>query len=87
MKVRILTGRTHQIRVHLKYLNCPVVGDSLYFKSDRKFPSATLMLHSRRLSIFIRPGERMTFKTPLPLRFKEMMKVLHRDFKKTIPED
>ncbi len=85
VKVRILTGRTHQIRVHMKYLNCPVLGDPLYFKSDKKFPSATLMLHSRKLSIFVRDGQRMTFKAPLPERFKKIMKILHRDFKKVIP--
>lgn len=88
MKVRILTGRTHQIRAHMKYLNCPIVGDSIYFKTDRKFPNATLMLHSRRLSIIVnKEGRRMNFKTALPDRFRQMMEVLHRDFKKTVLSD
>lgn len=51
MRVRIKTGRTHQIRVHMKYLGCPILGDSIYNKPDKNFPSATLMLHSVQLKI------------------------------------
>lgn len=51
MRVRIKTGRTHQIRVHMKYLGCPILGDSIYNKSDKNFPNATLMLHSVQLKI------------------------------------
>lgn len=35
-KLQLLTGRTHQIRVHLSYYNCPIIGDSLYGGSDDK---------------------------------------------------
>ena len=51
MRVRIKTGRTHQIRVHMKYLGCPILGDSIYSKPDKNFPYATLMLHSVQLKI------------------------------------
>ena len=51
MRVRIKTGRTHQIRVHMKYLSCPILGDSIYNKPDKNFPNATLMLHSVQLKI------------------------------------
>ena len=51
MRVRIKTGRTHQIRVHMKYLGCPILGDSIYNKLDKNFPNATLMLHSVQLKI------------------------------------
>ena len=51
MRVRIKTGRTHQIRVHMKYLGCPIHGDSIYNKPDKNFPNATLMLHSVQLKI------------------------------------
>ena len=51
MRVRIKTGRTHQIRVHMKYLGCPILGDSIYNKPDKNFPNATLMLHSVQLKI------------------------------------
>ena len=51
MRARIKTGRTHQIRVHMKYLGCPILGDSIYNKPDKNFPNATLMLHSVQLKI------------------------------------
>ncbi|MFA6938344.1 MAG: RluA family pseudouridine synthase [Treponema sp.] len=89
MRLRIETGRTHQIRVHMKYLNCPIVGDSIYSKPDRIFPNATLMLHSRLLKIKL-PNQKTctTFKTKTPKRFIDILKVLHKDFQKTIlPED
>lgn len=88
MRVRILTGRTHQIRVHMKYLNCPILGDSLYYKTDKKFPNATLMLHSRLLRIKL-PGKNVhsEFKTPVPKRFSNVLKILRRDFPKTILSD
>lgn len=89
MRLRIVTGRTHQIRVHMKYLNCPVLGDSIYAKPDRKFPSATLMLNAHRLSLKL-PGssEYSDFKNKTPVRFLEIMKILQRDFSKTIlPRD
>ena len=89
MKLRIATGRTHQIRVHMKYLNCPILGDSVYAKPDRLFPSATLMLHSKKLSIML-PGNksRSDFSSPTPQRFLEVLKVLHKKFAKVLlPED
>lgn len=51
MRVRIKTGRTHQIRVHMKYIGCPVLGDPLYAPKDPLFPDATLMLHSVQMKI------------------------------------
>lgn len=88
MKVRIKTGRTHQIRVHMKYLNCPVLGDPVYSKGDRLFSKATLMLHSRYLKIKL-PGKKApcTFKTDTPERFKKILAVLHKKYSKTILSD
>ena len=53
--LRLHTGRTHQIRVHLKTLGCPILGDPVYGRRDGRFPDATLMLHARRLRILL-PG-------------------------------
>jgi 23S rRNA pseudouridine1911/1915/1917 synthase len=63
------TGRTHQLRVHLRHLGCPILGDPLYHKKDPHFPDATLMLHALSLEITLPHGELRTFKAPLPERF------------------
>ena len=83
VRVRLKTGRTHQIRVHMKYLGCPIVGDSIYNKVDPIFPDATLMLHSKLLQITL-PGEQKphTFKTPTPKRFLELEKKLKQMYNK-----
>ncbi len=72
--LRPKTGRTHQLRVHLKYLGCPILGDSLYGSKDKNFPNATLMLHSKSLAItlFGETKERV-FSSPLPERFSKIM--------------
>lgn len=87
LRVRIKTGRTHQIRVHMKYLGCPILGDSIYNKSDSLFPDATLMLHSVQLKIKL-PGDNqlMTFRTSVPNRFKRVEKKLKDKFPKTVLE-
>lgn len=89
MRVRILTGRTHQIRVHMKYLNCPILGDGLYARPDKKFPNATLMLNAHMLKIKL-PGAAAysEFKSKTPERFLKILKVLHREYSKVIlPKD
>lgn len=79
VRVRIKTGRTHQIRVHMKYLNCPILGDVIYNSPDKKFPDATLMLHSYRMKIRL-PGQKnfMSFRTKTPERFIETEKKLKK---------
>jgi 23S rRNA pseudouridine1911/1915/1917 synthase len=75
LRVRIYTGRTHQIRVHLLSIGHPVLGDSVYSRRDGEYPDATLMLHASRI-VFNHPrtGERMVFRSPLPERFLDIMK-------------
>lgn len=77
-----ITGRTHQIRVHLAFLECPVVGDSVY---GRRHPSLDLdrhFLHAFRLSIRL-PGEEAptTFEAPLPEELEEVLEELKRGSK------
>ena len=72
--LRPKTGRTHQIRVHLKYLGNPVLGDPIYGLRDSVFPDATLMLHAKRLSLVLPSNVRATFRTPLPERFIEVIR-------------
>jgi len=72
-----LTGRTHQLRVHLKHLGCPILGDPLYNTADRNFPGCTLMLHARKLLITLPGSGRQTlFKAPVPQRFRDMLEKL-----------
>lgn len=86
VRVRLKTGRTHQIRVHMKYLGCPILGDPIYGKSDTLFPNATLMLHSRQMDIKLPGKETFTrFKAKVPERFKDVIKELNSQFKKEIP--
>jgi 23S rRNA pseudouridine1911/1915/1917 synthase len=75
--LRPKTGRTHQLRVHMRYLGCPIVGDPLYGIADQLFPNASLMLHAKSLAITL-PGEneQRIFKAAVPERFKEMVKKL-----------
>ena len=83
VRVRLKTGRTHQIRVHMKYLGCPIVGDPVYNKVDPIFPDATLMLHSKLLEIMI-PGEdkARTFIAKTPQRFIDLQKKLRSMYNK-----
>ncbi len=66
LRVKILTGRTHQIRVHLNFLGCPVVGDTVYGRKTPSIPVERQFLHAFRLSIVI-PGEedKHCFEAPL----------------------
>ena len=75
--LKLKTGRTHQIRVHMKSLGCPILGDNLYGKPDSEFPREKLMLCSRLLGIRL-PGkvEFSRFKIPVPVRFKRVIKKL-----------
>ncbi len=71
------TGRTHQIRVHAKYLKHPVVGDPLYGVKKQKFKLSGQLLHAYELS-FTHPktGERMVFNAPMPKYFSDILKKL-----------
>ena len=74
LRIRIYTGRTHQIRVHMASIGHPVLGDPIYSKKDAGFPDATLMLNSASLTItHPESGERMTFSSPVPERFIRIM--------------
>ena len=77
VKVQIFTGRTHQIRVHMKYIGHPVIGDVMYNNRLSRFPGQPLMLHSASLQIaHPTTGEVMRFEAPLPQRFAELEKKL-----------
>ncbi len=88
-KIQLLTGRTHQIRVHSKALQCPVLGDPLYnqpHELPKAFPLAVRqsiaslkrqMLHARKLG-FLHPlsGKELSFEAPPPQDFQELIDLL-----------
>lgn len=69
------TGRTHQIRVHMKYINHPIFNDPLY--TNDICTEFGQFLHSSEME-FIHPisKEKMTFSCPLPVEFEEFIKTL-----------
>ena len=72
IELRLETGRTHQIRVHMSHIGAPLVGDYLYNEDDYGKISVRPLLHSKSLE-FIHPitGERMYLECDLPVDFKE----------------
>ncbi|MDF7826314.1 RluA family pseudouridine synthase [Pontiellaceae bacterium B12227] len=79
MQVKIETGRTHQIRVHMQHIRHPIVGDTVYGRSHKgRLPEepGRQMLHAAKLS-FTHPetGKRLSFEAPL---FEDMSSLLER---------
>lgn len=79
-RFNLQTGRTHQIRVHAKHLNHPVVGDDVYGRKKREFGLNGQLLHAYKLQ-FIHPttGAPMEFCAPLPDYFVKVLKKLGLD--------
>lgn len=75
LKIDLETGRTHQIRVHMKYLNHSILGDKVYGKTSKK--ADRQMLHAHRLE-FTHPvtGVKMDIVGELPEDFKKVMRNL-----------
>ena len=79
VNVKILTGRTHQIRVHFQALGYPIVGDKLYKVKRMKFreiPLPRLFLHSHKLSIRLMDGKEKSFAVPLPEELTTLLNTL-----------
>lgn len=75
------TGRTHQIRVHAKYLGYPVVGDPVYGFKKQRFDLQGQLLHAFRLQLtHPSTGERMTFTAPIPADFERILQIVTREF-------
>ena len=77
VQFELKTGRTHQIRVHAKFLGHPVVGDKTYGYAKCKFALNGQLLHAERLS-FTHPttGEAMSFSAPIPAYFNKVLTTL-----------
>lgn len=76
----LLTGRTHQIRVHAKYMGHPVVGDSEYGYKNQRFKLNGQLLHAEKLILtHPRTGKVMEFTAELPDYFKEVLRKLEKE--------
>ncbi|MEJ2707744.1 MAG: RluA family pseudouridine synthase [Anaerolineales bacterium] len=79
LEVKPETGRTHQIRVHLAFLGCPVVGDTVYGRRHSSLPLKRHFLHAARLSIRLPGQERLTtFEAQLPPELAQALQDLRR---------
>jgi 23S rRNA pseudouridine1911/1915/1917 synthase len=74
-----LTGRTHQIRLHLAFLGTPIVGDSVYGHRKPTIPIERHFLHAARLTVQL-PGETVprAFDAPLPPELSKILEDLQR---------
>ncbi len=77
MRCKLRTGRTHQIRVHMKYIGHPIVGDKTYGVKKEEFNLAGQLLHAGKIG-FIHPRtkEQMRFAAPLPEDFARVLEIL-----------
>ncbi len=83
LEVHPITGRTHQIRLHLAFLGCPVTGDTVYGHRQASFPINRHFLHAARLQVQLR-GETAprTFEAPLPPDLQNIIDLLNQGVKK-----
>lgn len=84
LEVKPKTGRTHQIRVHMKFLNHPVVGDTLYnpsgplpnlpLKKGEEKGGGRMFLHAKSIEFKNLKGETLKIESPLPKEFTKVLK-------------
>ena len=77
LEVKIDTGRTHQIRVHLSQIGYPVVGDEVYSNGKNEFGVHGQLLHAKSLD-FTHPstGEKIHLEAEIPTEFANVLKKL-----------
>lgn len=80
VEVSLMTGRTHQIRVHMLHINCPVAGDPVYSRGKDRLPIKRQALHAWKIR-FVHPrtGETMEFFAPLPEDMARLIRALGGD--------
>lgn len=79
LEVTPFTGRTHQIRLHLAFIGCPVAADTVYGRKQPTVPLKRHFLHAASLNIKI-PGEQepRTFQAPLPPELQNVLEDLRQ---------
>ncbi|MFZ2096293.1 MAG: RluA family pseudouridine synthase [Anaerolineales bacterium] len=80
LEVHPLTGRTHQIRVHLKFIGCPVAGDRVYGQKHATIELHRQFLHASRLTIVLAgEGKTRSFEAPLPQELEQVLEGLRKE--------
>ncbi len=80
VEARPKTGRTHQIRVHLRSINHPIVADSLYApKRDQALGFTRHALHAKELAVELPSGNSVSIQAPYPPDFEEALKVANAE--------
>ena len=76
VRLHPLTGRRHQLRVHLYSIGHPVAGDKRYGDPELQKPYARLMLHAERIAFRLPSGNPVTVESPLPASFGRIVDAL-----------
>jgi 23S rRNA pseudouridine1911/1915/1917 synthase len=80
VEARLETGRTHQLRLHMAHIGCPILGDALYARASIARAAPRLALHAASLG-FVHPrsGESLRFETALPDDLEQLRRSLDAD--------
>jgi 23S rRNA pseudouridine1911/1915/1917 synthase len=79
VEIHPITGRTHQIRLHMAFLGCPITGDTIYGRRHPSLPVERFFLHARTLGIRLaQEGEMRYFEAPLPEALEEILDQLRK---------
>jgi len=79
LEIHPITGRTHQIRLHMLFLGCPITADTVYGKRRPSLPLARHFLHATQIAIRL-PGTELTstFRAPLPQELEDILAELRK---------
>lgn len=88
VRLKPLTGRTHQLRVHMKAIDRPIVGDVLYAGAKRtqsnNLKLDRLALHAHQLELVLPNGERQRFIAPIPPEIEQAVDELHEPLETSV---
>jgi 23S rRNA pseudouridine1911/1915/1917 synthase len=79
LEIHPITGRTHQIRLHMLFLGCPIAADTIYGKRQPSLPLDRHFLHATQIDIRL-PGKEQpsTFRVPLPKELEDILVELRK---------